>query len=606
MRRPVALLLLLALAPLANGQNDTRFDYREVMVPMRDGVKLYTTVHVPKKADGPVPIIFVRTPYGIDGRAERNFRDYVKELADDGYAFAYQDIRGRYKSEGTFVMTRPRRDANDPKAVDEATDTNDTIDWLLKEIPNNNGRVGMLGISYPGWLTAVALTEPHPALRAASPQASPVDMFLGDDFHHHGAFRLSYGFEYAALMGTEKTNFNFKFDRFDTYDWYLKLGPLSNANKLHFKNTLPTWNDFVAHPNYDAYWKARSLEPRLKTAAVPTLHVGGLYDQEDFRGPFRIYAKTEEHDRKNHNFLVLGPWDHGGWAAGKGSKLGRVSFGSDTGAHYRAKIQAPFFHFYLKDKGAPPPAEAQVFQTGGNTWEHYDRWPPKEAAAKKLYFHPGGKLAFDPPPAGGAAFDEHVSDPANPVPYRPRPVRPTYPGREWPEWMVQDQRFTAGRPDVLVYQTEPLAEDLVVAGSMVVTVHGATTGTDCDWVARLIDVHPEGYAPDPAMSGYQLMIAGEPVRARFRKSLERPEPVTPEAVEAYPIDLIAGHHRFRKGHRVMVQISSSWFPVIDRNPQTFVPNIFEAKAEDFVRATQRVYRTPAHPSHVALDVIGGR
>jgi putative CocE/NonD family hydrolase len=610
MRRPTSFALLalaLWLAPAAGQQPkakpDPRFDRTEAMVPMRDGAKLFTTVHVPKEPKGPVPLILVRTPYGIDGRAERNMTNYLKEFADDGYAIAFQDIRGRFKSDGTFVMTRPPRDRSDPKAVDEASDTHDTIDWLLKTVKGNNGRVGMLGVSYPGWLTAVALLDPHPALKAVSPQASPADMFLGDDFHHNGAFRLSYGFEYVAMMETDKTNTNFKFDTFDTYDWYLKLGALSNVNRRHFHGQLPTWNDFVAHPNYDAFWKKQSLEPRLNAVTVPTLNVAGWYDQEDFRGPLKIYAGLEKRDAGNRNFLVVGPWNHGGWTAGAGDRLGRVAFGSATGSHFRSKIQAPFFHYYLKDQGTPPPAEARVFRTGSNTWENFDRWPPKSAAARKLYFHPNGKLAFDPPAEAVPGFDEYVSDPANPVPYRPRPVRPTYPGPEWPVWMTQDQRFAHGRPDVLTYASDPLAEDLTVAGSMTVKLFASTSGTDCDWMVRLIDAYPEEYPADPGMGGYQLLIAGEPVRARFRKSFEKPEPVTAGAVEEYAIDLNGGSHRFRKGHRVMVQVSSTWFPLIDRNPQAYVPNIFEATDADFRKATQRVFRTPKFASHVALDAL---
>jgi uncharacterized protein len=598
--------LVFLLAPTAGygqpAKPDPRFERAEELIPMRDGTKLFTTVHAPKGAKEPVPIILLRTPYGIDGRTERLLTNYFKELAEDGYAFVLQDIRGRFKSEGTFVMTRPPRDPRDPKAVDEASDTYDTIEWLLKNVKGNNGRVGMLGISYPGWLTAVAMLDPHPALKAVSPQASPVDMFLGDDFHHAGAFRLSYGFEYVAMMETDKSNFNFQFDRHDTYEWYLKLGGLANVNRRHFKGKLPTWNDFTAHPNYDAFWKTQSLEPRLTKVTVPTLNVAGWYDQEDFRGPLRIYELLERHDKKDQNFLVVGPWNHGGWGGGPANRLGRVSFESDTGAYFRAKVQAPFFAKYLKDKGDAPP-EARVFQTGANKWESYDAWPPKNATAKAFYLQPNGRLGSEPPKDTDAAFDEYVSDPANPVPYRPRPVRPTYPGPEWPVWMVQDQRFTQGRPDVLTFETEPLAEDVIVAGSMRVKLFASTSGTDSDWIARLIDVYPETNPKDPEMGGYQLLVAGEPVRARFRKSLEKPEAVKPSAVEEYTVELHWGHHRFQKGHKIMVQVSSTWFPLIDRNPQKFVPNIFEAEDADFQKATQRVYRSAKFPSQIVLDTI---
>jgi putative CocE/NonD family hydrolase len=570
----------------------------EAMVPMRDGSKLFTRIHAPKGADGPLPILFLRTPYGIDGRAERQFKVYLRDLVDDGYIFVSQDIRGRYKSEGRFVMTRPPRDKAKPKSVDEASDTYDTIEWLLANVKGHNGRVGMLGISYDGWLTVAALLDPHPALKAASPQASPVDMFLGDDFHHNGAFRLSYGFEYVAMMETGKENFSFQFDRRDTFEWYLKLGALSNVNAKHFHGKRPTWNDFVAHPNYDAFWKTQSLEPRLTQVTVPTLNVAGWFDQEDFRGPLKIYELLEKADTKKQNFLVIGPWNHGGWSGGSGDKLGKIVFDAATGKQFRTEVQAPFFAKYLKDRGSIP-VEARMFQTGSNKWVNHETWPPKGTASRKLYFHPRGKLAFDPPSDSGE--DEYVSDPTKPVPYRPRPVTPTYPGREWKEWMVEDQRFSQHRPDVLTYESEPLSEDLTVGGSMTAKLFAATSGTDCDWIVRLIDVYPKEYADNPEMGGYQLLIAGEPVRARFRKSLEKPEPVEPGRVEEYTIDLHWGHHCFRKGHRIMVQVSSTWFPLIDRNPQKYVPNIFEAKDEDFQTARQKIVRSPKQPSHLLLE-----
>jgi uncharacterized protein len=606
MRFAFLVVLGSSIAPPVHAQapsGDSRFTRTDAMVPMRDGVKLYTQVFVPKGAKEPLPILFLRTPYGIDGRAERNFKVYLRDLVEDGYAFAYQDIRGRYKSEGTFVMTRPPRDPKEPKAIDEASDTQDTIDWLLKTVPGHNGRVGMLGISYDGWLTACALLDPHPALKAASPQASPVDMFLGDDFHHNGAFRLSYGFEYVAMMETDKTNAAFAFDRRDTFEWYLKLGALSNVNSKYLKGKMPTWNDFVAHPNYDAFWKKQSLEPRLTSVQVPTLNVAGWFDQEDFRGPLKIYELLEKHDTKNQNFLVVGPWNHGGWAGGSGDRLGKVTFDAAAGKQFRKDMQAPFFAKYLKDRGEATVPEARMFQTGSNKWAAYDVWPPKNAVAKTLFFHADGKLAFDPPKEADAAVDEYLSDPANPVPYRPRPVTPTYPGREWKEWMVEDQRFTHHRPDVLSYETEPLTEDLVVAGSMTARLFAATSGTDCDWIVRFIDVYPEEYPDDPEMGGFQQLVIGEPVRARFRKSLVKPEAVEAGNVEEYTIDLHWGHHCFRKGHKVMVQVSSTWFPLIDRNPQKYVPNIFEAKDTDFQTARQQVYRTAKQPSRLTISVL---
>jgi putative CocE/NonD family hydrolase len=584
-----------------------RFAKTEAMISMRDGVKLYTTIYGPKTIKGPLPFIFLRTPYGIESRGPQSLESYLKDLADEGYIFVFQDIRGRFKSEGTFVMSRAPRDPQDPKAIDENTDTNDTIDWLLKNVPDNNGRVGMLGISYPGWLTVMGALEPHPALKAVSPQASPADQFLGDDFHHNGAFRLSYGFEYVAMMETNKVSTLFKFDRHDTYEWYLKLGALSNVNPMYFKGKMPTWNDFVKHPNYDEFWQKQAFTPYLNKVTVPTLNVAGWFDQEDFYGALKIYELLEKHDKKNQNFLVVGPWNHGGWAKGPGDKLGRINFEGTTGRYFREKVQAAWFNYHLKDKGKLDLPEALMFQTGANKWVSHDCWPPKDAVTKKLYFWRNGQLKFEPlPPMSEPAettFDRYISDPAKPVPYRSRPVTPTYPGKEWQIWMVEDQRFAHQRPDVLTYETEPLQEDVTVAGSLTAKLFASTSGTDSDFIVRLIDVYPETYSKDAAMGGYQLLISGEPVRARFRKSFEKPEPIVANEVNEYTIDLHWSHHCFRKGHKIMVQVQSTWFPLIDRNPQKYVENIFEAKDADFQSAEQRIHRSPRFPSHVSLQVL---
>jgi putative CocE/NonD family hydrolase len=611
MKLRLALFALLVHAATAAAQVVTPKDLEEIerqfaaltdMVPMRDGVKLHTITYIPKATNKSMPFILMRTPYGIDTRGPRSLKEYLKDLADDGYIFVFQDIRGRHQSEGQFVMSRSPRDPKDAKAIDEGTDTNDTIDWLLKNIPNHNGRVGMLGISYPGWLTVMALLDPHPALKAASPQASPADMFLGDDFHHNGAFRLSYGFEYVAMMETDKNNTSFKFDRYDTFEWYLKLGGLSNVNPKYFKGKMPTWNDFVAHPNYDAFWKKQASAPYLKRVTVPTLHVAGWFDQEDFYGPLKTYELLEPHDKNDQNFLVVGPWNHGGWSHGPGDKLGKITFDSDTGRFFRKNVQARFFARYLKDRPGTFP-EALMFQTGSNKWVSHDRWPPKGTTTKKLHLQPNGKLAFAAPAETTPAFDEYVSDPARPVPYRPRPVTPTYPGPEWQVWMVEDQRFTQHRPDVLTYETEPLAEDVTLAGPLTAHLFAATSGTDCDWIVRLIDVYPETMKQSPTMGGYQLLISGEPLRARFRKSFEKPEPVVAGSVEEYKLDLHWSHHCFRKGHKIMVQVQSTWFPLIDRNPQQYLPNIFEAKDSDFRTARQHVYRSARYPSAIEMHVL---
>ncbi|HEV8486873.1 MAG TPA: CocE/NonD family hydrolase, partial [Blastocatellia bacterium] len=442
----VAAIIFFA-GPLPHVQVDTNAGQSlagtEVMIPARDGVRLHTSIFAPKTA-GQLPFLLLRTPYGIDDWPSSAFNGYLKELADEGYIFVFQDIRGRFKSEGKFVMSRPPRDRRDPKAIDESTDTYDTVEWLLKNVPNNNGRVGVLGISYGGWLTVMAMLDPHPAVKAVSPQASPADMFLGDDFHHNGAFRLSYGFEYVAMMESSNVNTDFKFDRFDTYEWYLRLGPLSNANKTYFHGKLPTWNDFIAHPNYDQFWQRQAFAPYLNKVTVPTLNVAGWWDQEDFYGPMKIYELLEQHDSKAMNHLVVGPWNHGGWSHGEGTTLGKIDFPTGASKYFREKIQAPWFAYYLKDKGNVAQPEVLSFQTGANKWQSYDKWPPRTSAIRNLYFQGNGKLSWEAPGRPGPReFDSYVSDPAHPVPYRPRPIEPTYypAGSGWYTWLVEDQRF---------------------------------------------------------------------------------------------------------------------------------------------------------------------
>lgn len=578
------------------------FDRRDVMIPMRDGVKLHTEIYTPKTATGALPVILTRTPYGLstdkDGMQPRIQESYG-ELAQDGYVFVFQDIRGRSKSEGTFVMLRNPRDGKDPKAIDEGTDTRDTIDWVLKNVKTNE-RVGMLGVSYGGWLTVMAMLDPHPGLKAVSPQASPADMYIGDDFHHNGAFRLSYGFEYVYGLETSKDVERFSFDRADTFEWYLALGALSNVNAEYFKGKRPSWNDFVQHPDYDAFWKRQAVKPYLDRVSIPTLNVAGWFDQEDFYGPLTIYEALESKDAKNQNFLVVGPWNHGGWSRGAGRSLGSLDFGSDTAAHYRG-IQATFFAHYLKDQGSPDLPEALTFETGSNEWVKREAWPGRQSGArKKLYLRENGKLSFEPPDATTEACDSFVSDPAHPVPYRHRPISPTSPGPGWPQWLTEDQRFVDDRPDVLTYESDVLAEDVVVAGKVDARLFAATTGTDADWVVKLIDVHPEIDEANPKLAGYQLMVAADVIRARYRKGFETPVPVEADKVEEITLDLHSRAHRFRKGHRIMVQIQSTWFPVIDRNPQTFVPNIFEAKDSDYRVATHRVCRSSTTPSAVTF------
>ncbi len=622
------MVLLAPAAGLAAPVEVPGFTVTEAMIPMRDGVKLHTVVYAPEKAQAPLPILFQRTPYSADRRGSA-IATSLRELADDGYIFACQDIRGKFGSEGTFAMIRPPRNPSDPKAIDEGTDAYDTIEWLVKNVRGHNGRVGMNGVSYDGWTTVMALLEPHPALKAASPQASPADMFLGDDFHHNGAFRLSYGLEYVARMESTRGMRFFEFDRHDTYEWFLNLGPLSNADARYFHGKLPTWNDFVHHPDYDGFWQKQAVERFLTRPTVPILNVAGWWDQEDYYGPLKIYETWEKQDAESKSTIVVGPWNHGGWSAGLGERLGPVKFDAPTAWQFREQIQRPFFAHYLKDRplaldrayrpespGIPPrprPGFPEVisFRTGANLWRTYDRWPPPESRPRRLYLREAGGLSFDSPKATTTStteagpssndFDEYVSDPARPVPYYPRPISPLYANRQWTEWLVQDQRFVHMRPDVLSYETPPLEQDLDVAGTVTARLFAATSGTDCDWVVKLIDVYPE--SPNDAMAGYQLIIADDVFRARFRKSFERPEPVEPGRVEDYAIDLHWVDHRFKRGHRIMVQIQSTWFPLIDRNPQRFVPNIYEARASDYTPATQKVYRGPDRASCLELGVI---
>jgi putative CocE/NonD family hydrolase len=583
------------------------FGLTQAMIPMRDGVRLHTVIFSPKKAAAPLPFLLMRTPYGIPKSPGFLAFETLRELVAEGYIFVYQDIRGRYGSEGRFVMQRPPRDKRDPGAIDESTDAYDTVAWLLKNVPGNNGRVGLRGISYDGWLTAMAMLDPHPAVKAVSPQASPADMYLGDDFHHNGAFRLSYGFEYAAMMETSKENASFRFNRYDTYEWYLRLGPLSAVNERYLQGKIPSWNDFVAHPNYDAFWQKQAMASYLVRVTVPTLDVAGWWDQEDFYGPQKIYETLEPLDRDGMNFFAVGPWNHGGWMRTGGDALGRIKFGSDTSKYFREKIQAPFFAHYLKDKPGWEVREAVTFETGTNAWQRYDRWPPRELTEdRNLYVRADGGLSFEPPAETdeSRAFDSYVSDPAHPVPYRPRPVEPTYDprGSGWPTWLVGDQRFVQQRPDVLSWETEPLAADVTVTGRIAARLFASTSGTDSDWIVKLIDVYPEDDPAEPTMGGYELMIADEVFRGRFRTSFEKPEPLVPDAVTDFTIDLHAADHRFLKGHKIMVQVQSTWFPLIDRNPQTFVPNIFLARASDYRPAVQRIFRSRAHPSHLVLPV----
>ena len=581
------------------------FEKTEVQIAMRDGVRLNTDIYVPKGISTELPIIFFRTPYGIEGAERVIGTGSTAELAGDGYIFALQDIRGRFKSEGQFVMMRQMRNKSDPKAIDESTDAYDTIDWLVKNVAHNNGRVGMKGVSYPGWLTVMAMLDPHPALRAVSPQASPADMFIGDDFHHNGAFRLSYGFEYATAMETSKVITPFTFDQPDLYDWYLKVGSLAHINERYLHGKMPTWNDFASHHSYDSFWQRQAFPRNPGAVKVPTLSVAGFWDQEDFFGPVKIYETLEPSDTQNRNYVVIGPWNHGGWGGAAGQKLGAIDFGSPTALDYRRNIEAPWFAYWLKDKGTLKLPEATTFESGSNTWQSFDAWPPRKGVAKRpLYFRANKQLSFDAP-TDAIAFDSYISDPANPVPYRKRPIMPLFAGagNTWSRWLVDDQRFDNDRPDVAIWETPTLESDVVIAGDIAAHLFASTTGSDADWIVKLIDVYPDRNEPDTTLNGYQLMVSNDVLRGRFRKSFEHPQAITPNRVEEFVVDLHTQNYRFRQGHRIQVQVQSTWFPLIDRNPQTFVPNIFEAKDSDFRRATQRIFRSRAAASYVELPVM---
>ena len=583
-----------------------RYTRRVEEVRMRDGITLHTEMLIPTGVTTPLPILFRRTPYGAANATPQMLMGGLKELAEEGYIFVEQDIRGRYRSQGGFVMQRPMRDSGST-AIDEATDAYDTIDWMVENIPNNNGRVGMFGVSYDGWTAAVAMLDPHPALRAVSEQASPADMFIGDDFHHNGAFRLSYGFEYAYLTEASKENSEYRFTPADTYDWYLRVGPLRNIQSNVLRDTvLPTWRDFAAHPNYDAFWQKQSMHRSLTRVTVPTLNVAGWWDQEDFYGPLTIYRTLEKRDSLRRNTLVVGPWIDGSWSRGSGQALDSIDFGTPTATYFRQQVQAPFFAYHLKDHGAPPVKEALVFESGSNRWRQFDSWPAPGVRTRSLYFHPGGRLSFTPPTAAGPDLaDRFVSDPADPVPYRKRPIEATYAstGSKWSTWLLQDQRFIGDRKDVLHWTTPPLTEDVVVAGDIVAKLFVSTTGQDADWVVKLIDVYPDTPDTPARVRGYQLMVSNDVFRSRFRESFETPVPMTPNTITPITVDLHTQSYRFLKGHRIMVQVQSTWFPIIDRNPQTWVPNIFEATEADFKAQTHAVWRTRSQASRIELQVL---
>jgi len=579
------------------------------MISMRDGIKLNTVVIAPAHMDKPLPIILLRTPYGansdlppqdVEFRILPIFRYYT--MAQEGYIFVWQDIRGKYRSEGKMEIHQPLIHETQKNAVDESTDTWDAIDWLVKNISNNNGRVGITGISYPGWLALVGGVDPHPALKASSEQACMGDLFLGDDFHHNGAFRLSYGMEYTyEVEHDHTTDSDFPFPQFDLFEWYLRLGSLKNVNEKYLHGTIPTWNNFVKHPNYDSFWQKNSPLSYIHKAQVPQLNVGGYYDQEDINGPQLMYAHMEKTDTLHQNHIVLGPWFHGQWAISPADSIGKIAFETNTGEWFRA-LQKNWFDYYLKGIGDGKFEEAYAFQTGSNQWKTYNTWPPKEAAKKNLYASAGHEASFVAPSGDGSV--SFVSDPATPVPYRTQPIEATYGrGSRWRTWHVDDQRFATSRPDVISFSTPVLTADITVTGAIIAHLFASTTGTDADWIVKLIDVYPQEDSKNLLMSNYQLPVAMEVFRGRFRKSFSNPEAIVPNQPEEYIINLHEINHVFKKDHKIMIQVQSSWFPVIDRNPQQFIPNIFEAKETDFLKQTHTIYFSSKYPTHIELPVM---
>ena len=595
------------------------FKFQEVMIPVRDGVRLQTAILTPVDKAGPLPILFRRTPYGVPDQAPEQMPTYLKELAQDGYIFVIQNLRGRFQSEGVFKLSS-QVDLSDPKATNETTDAYDSVEWLLKNVPNN-GKVGMFGVSYDGLTAALALLHPHPALKALSEQASPVDQWMNDDDHRYGALRESYDFEYAVMEQADKNkNTYFDFATYDTYQWYLDLGPLSNINTKHLHGSIPYWNDTIDHPDYDDFWKREAWVAQLHASTVPNLNVAGFWDQEDPWGPWQIFRHAEEHDPDHTNFIVAGPWYHGQWWTAKGDTIGMIPLGGhETAREFRENLEAPFFRYYLHGKGEKPRWQASTFQSGSNTWHTYGEWPPKEARLTNLYLHADGTLSFTAPSqAEGAESNRaYVSDPANPVPYRQRPISPTYPAGDWRTWEVADQRFVDHRPDVLTFVSAPVDHDITLTGPLAADLFASTSGTDSDFVVKLIDVYPENAVkndwdpeagPKPSqyaqsLNGYELPIAMEVRRGRYLASYEHPHALTPNKPAEWNIPLRDHDHVFLRGHRIMVQIQSTWFPVIDRNPQKFVPSIYRAEASDFTPATQRVYCSPAMPSHIVLPIV---
>jgi uncharacterized protein len=588
----------------------------ETMIPMRDGVRLHAVILRPEGAAGSLPILLERTPYGVDASSSDTVNEKTPELAQSGYIFVFEDIRGRYGSEGTFVMMRPvvhvpgerhdpAKSAGGSSGIDESTDAYDTVDWLVKNLPENNGRVGVMGISYPGFLAAMAGVDPHAAVKAVSPQAPMTDVWRGDDFFHNGAFRQSYGYDYVMGMESGKTDAFGKMKE-DAYDYFLKAGDFANAAKKGKIDELPTARAFVEHPAYDAFWQGMAVTPWLTRVTVPTFLVGGWWDEEDMWGTQAEYAAMAAHDPEHTVQMMLGPWLHGQWAQRTMRHLDALDFGQATTERFRAE-EAAFFAEHLKSGAAGARyAAVESFQTGSNTWRGYSAWPPNQAKTRDMYLEANAALSFERPKVTNQEQSaSYISDPTQPVPYRHRPIQETYaPGSHWYAWLAEDQRSMTQRKDVAAWEMPALDHDLTVTGDVKADIFAATTGSDADWVVKLIDVYPDDAGE--GMGGYQLMVAEEIFRGRYRESFTQPHPIIPGAVEEYAWSLHGVDHVFLKGHRLMVTVQSSWFPLYDRNPQTFVPNIMTAPGSAYRAATETIYESAQHPSHIELPVVENR
>lgn len=591
----------------------TKFEYQ---IPMRDGTKLFTACYVPNDG-GPTakyPVLMMRTPYSIGPYGADRYRTSLgpnQTFEDSKYIFVFQDVRGCYMSEGAFVNMRPHNPGKTGLEFDESSDTYDTIEWLMNNLDSHNGRVGQWGISYPGFYTAAGAVDSHPALKCISPQAPIADWFW-DDMHRNGAFNVQLAFTFFSSFGqsrpspTPTRGDSFDFPTHDAYQFFLELGSLANVNKRYFNGSIQFWNALAEHPNYDTFWQSRNLVPHLKNVKCATLVVGGWYDTEDLYGPLRIYESIEKNNLGTSNQLVMGPWYHGGWNRSAGDALGDASFDWPTAEWYRTQVEFPFFEHHLKDAAPTGLPEATVFETGANRWRHFDAWPPAATEIQELFLRSDGQLSLERPVEsdGDELSDSYISDPRKPVPYT------TEISRRWArDYMTEDQRFAARRPDVLVYRSAVLEQDLTVAGPLTADMWFSTTGSDADLVVKIIDEFPgkplEGsrIAEEDFQSGRQQLVRGQVMRARFRESFREPKPMTPGEVENVEFELHDVLHTFKRGHRIMIQVQSSWFPFVDRNPQTYVPNIFEAQEEDFVTATHSIHRSPAQPSLIRMGVI---